>query len=93
MVPPNRGSRLVDIVRIDDFLCTADEPVSFIKIDVEGMEVDVLRGARETIMRHRPIMMMEMDHKLTDLGELQKFLVESGYGFDQYGPNYLCMPL
>lgn len=32
----------------------------FIKIDVEGMEVDVLDGAAETIARCKPIIMVEM---------------------------------
>jgi FkbM family methyltransferase len=39
-------------------VCTIDElgltRLDFLKIDVEGMEVDVLAGARETIRRHQP---------------------------------------
>lgn len=33
--------------------------VSFIKIDVEGYELPVVQGARETIVRCRPLIMME----------------------------------
>lgn len=32
---------------------------SLIKIDVEGMEADVIRGARETIARHSPVLYLE----------------------------------
>ena len=67
--------------------------VTFIKIDVEGGELDVLRGARDLIATDRPILMLEMDHPLTDLVALQQWLTDANYAFDQYGPNYLCMPL
>lgn len=33
----------------------------FIKVDVEGMEAEVLRGAEQTISRHRPILYLEAD--------------------------------
>jgi FkbM family methyltransferase len=36
-------------------------PAQLIKIDVEGMEVDVLRGASETILGSRPIIYAEND--------------------------------
>ena len=32
---------------------------SFIKIDVEGMEFDVLKGAKRTILEHKPIVLIE----------------------------------
>lgn len=35
-------------------------PVSLIKIDVEGDELSVLRGAQQTVLRHRPILVVEL---------------------------------
>ncbi len=40
-----------------DSLAYAD--VSFIKIDVEGLELEVVEGARETILRCRPVLLVE----------------------------------
>ena len=82
----------VDQIALDDSGAML-RPASFIKIDVEGGELAVLRGARNLIAADRPILMLEMDHPLTDLVALQQWLLDANYAFDQYGPNYLCMPL
>ncbi|NNU44958.1 FkbM family methyltransferase [Ramlibacter montanisoli] len=53
------------------------ERLDFIKIDVEGMEADVLRGARATLQRCRPIVMAEMIK--SNLDELVSLLDAAGY--------------
>ena len=47
--------------RLDDWVI--DAPVDFIKIDVEGGELDVLRGASELIDRDRPLISIEFGPK------------------------------
>ena len=44
----------------DQHVC--DNPVSFIKIDVEGFEMEVLKGLLQTIERNRPIVVLELNH-------------------------------
>lgn len=55
-----------------------EEKISLIKIDVEGMELDVLKGAQSLIAQHRPILYVEND-KPNKAPELLKFIYNLGY--------------
>jgi FkbM family methyltransferase len=50
----------VPVVPLDE-LAPAGKPVRLIKIDVEGMEEQVIRGAIRTIADHRPLLYVEND--------------------------------
>lgn len=50
------GKVKIQTVAIDDFKL---QRVDFIKIDVQGMELDVLNGAKETISRCKPVIVIE----------------------------------
>ncbi|MGR4879933.1 FkbM family methyltransferase [Streptomyces sp. LARHCF249] len=39
------------------------EKVSFVKADVEGAEAAVLEGARDTLLRHRPVLLLEIERR------------------------------
>jgi FkbM family methyltransferase len=54
----------VPVVSVDD-VC-AGEPVALIKIDVEGHEAAVVRGAIDTIARHAPAVVFEYAPELLD---------------------------
>lgn len=59
--------------------------VGFMKIDVEGHEMPVLRGARETIRRCRPIMYIEDDRPEKSLA-LQECIKSMGYRIERHSP-------
>jgi len=45
---------------VDALIAKADiPPPNFVKIDVEGAEVDVIRGMRATLAEHRPTLLVE----------------------------------
>ncbi|MGH7925291.1 MAG: FkbM family methyltransferase, partial [Candidatus Binatus sp.] len=55
------GTARVRIRRLDTLMSEAHlPPPDVMKIDVEGAEADVLAGAHETLMHHRPILMIEL---------------------------------
>lgn len=51
-----KGEGNFPIGRLDDFDI---RDVDFLKVDAEGMDAEVLEGAEETIMRDRPMMLIE----------------------------------
>jgi FkbM family methyltransferase len=61
-IPAEAVAREIDVKtkRLDD--CDFD-PVGFFKIDVEGHEEAVLRGARLTLARHRPVVLVEIEER------------------------------
>ena len=75
----------VRLLRLDDYL--RDHPVpriDLMKIDVEGAEVRVLRGARATLERFRPLIVFEvcpawLEKMQTGAAELFAELVGHGY--------------
>jgi FkbM family methyltransferase len=61
-MPSSRGrlsfiETVVPVLPIDDLTLTPD----FVKIDVEGFEIEVLRGMMATIERCKPVFMIEFD--------------------------------
>lgn len=66
----------VSVVTLDDILDKhAGPPLDFVSIDVEGMQLDVLRGF--SLVRHRPRLLLIEDH-LTDLAT-HRHIQNQGY--------------
>lgn len=72
----------VKVAPLDEVL-PADLPISFIKIDANGGEVDVLRGAMRTLQTRRPMVAFEHGESATYYGEtssgLYDLLNDAGY--------------
>lgn len=83
---------VVATARIDDL---ALDDIGFIKIDVEGFEDAVLRGARRTIERDRPTLLIEIEEKHTQRpieGDIRS-IVALGYDGVFLGTSGLLQPL
>jgi FkbM family methyltransferase len=66
------AKRTIPVVALDDDLQSI-ENIALIKIDVEGMELDVIKGSRDLLGKHRPYLVVELnqnDWSLSDLAEL-----------------------
>ena len=56
------GQATADALALDDFLRDTGQPVNFMKIDVEGLESLVLKGASRTIEAYHPALIVEVHH-------------------------------
>lgn len=66
------GNIEAKVVRIDDEI---KEPISFIKMDIEGAELNSLMGAKETIKKNKPRLAICIYHKKDDIVEIPTFLL------------------
>ena len=61
----------VQVKRIDSIV---DSPPTIIKMDIEGAELDALRGADDIIRQHRPKLLVSAYHRNTDLLEIPRLI-------------------
>lgn len=61
---PVRGhiTEQIEIFRIDDIWGRYSDRVDFIKIDVEGFEGNVIKGATGLLTKYKPIVVLELNH-------------------------------
>lgn len=63
-----------------------DEPIGIVKIDVEGGELEVLRGLQGTLARHRPLVVCEIlptYDENTEGGSMRRARVDASVGLMQ----------
>lgn len=72
----------------DDVLFANETPIKLMKIDVEGFELNVLRGLAKTLEKHKPVLIMELiDKQLRDAGASSREIFDllGGLGYECYG--------
>lgn len=82
----NIGEALVNADSIDNML--NGKPVTYIKLDVEGSEIETLKGAINTIKKYRPQMAISIYHKPEDIVEIPVFLEQLHLNYKYYIRQY-----
>lgn len=87
------GRRIVEARDLDSYLNEIKGQLSFVKIDVEGHELSVVRGAQKMIERFLPVVLIEIstdpDSLNTAGASVFRTLHEKGYRAFQYAEGSL----
>lgn len=68
------GNYEVEVDTIDNVLC--GEEATYIKMDIEGAELEAINGAERTIEKYRPKLAISVYHKKEDLFSIPKRILE-----------------
>lgn len=77
---------LVDTDTLDNI--AKNDKVFCIKIDIEGSEQSMIRGATKTIKRDKPIMLISIYHKCSDLWEIEYYIKNLNLNYKFYIRHY-----
>ena len=85
------GTEEIRVVKLDDHL--GGERITFLKADVEGMEMPLLRGAADSIRTFRPKLAICVYHYPTDMlmiyRYLQSLVPEYQFALRHHSPQFL----
>jgi len=86
---PGTGCDKVMTLSIDDFVAGQKvERIDFVKMDIEGAEINALQGAAGTIKKFRPKLAISIYHDLDGFTKIPLFLESLGAGYDFYLSHY-----
>lgn len=81
------GEVTIETKSIDEIV-DADDVVTFIKMDVEGAELESLYGAEKTIRRCSPKLAICLYHKPEDMITLPEYIMKLGIDYRYYIRSY-----
>jgi FkbM family methyltransferase len=79
----------VTIRSIDSLVAAGEiQRVDFIKMDIEGAELDALKGGVETLRRFKPKLAISLYHRPEDFVVIPQFLASLGLGYEFHLDHY-----
>jgi FkbM family methyltransferase len=79
------GGVAIPVTTIDAYI---DEPVSLIKMDLEGWELNSLKGAQRHIREDRPVLAISAYHHPSDFWRIREFVYSLGLDYDLHMRHY-----
>lgn len=82
----HRVGESIAVVALDEEL--RNEPLTFIKMDLEGWEMKALRGAEQTIKNKKPKLAIAVYHAAKDFREIPRYLLGINPNYKLYIRHY-----
>ncbi|MDR2580207.1 MAG: FkbM family methyltransferase [Fibromonadaceae bacterium] len=82
----SESSCKIKAVKLDDIL--NGDKATFIKMDIEGAELKALKGAEQTILKHRPKLAICVYHKPEDIWEIPAYILSLRSDYRLYFRHY-----
>ena len=79
------GSDQISVVSLDSYI---KEKVTFIKMDIEGAEMEALKGCQNTIKKYRPKLAISVYHKKEDIIEIPMYIMNLVPDYHYYLRHY-----
>ena len=71
-----KGQTKAELITLDEFVRERKANIGVIKADLEGMGLDMLKGAKETLVKCRPVLSISIYHNNEELFGIYPFLKE-----------------
>ncbi len=81
----NVGSESIDVTTLDK---AVNEPVSFIKMDLEGWEMKALAGCKQHIVEDKPKLAISVYHGASDFRDVPRYILSLNPDYKIYFRHY-----
>lgn len=81
-----QGDSVIDVISLDEVL--DGRPITFLKMDIEGAELEALKGAQKTIRRYKPHLAICVYHSIQDIIDIPLYILNLDLDYKLYIRHY-----